>query len=251
MKAAISIKNVKKSFDGKNFVLKGIDLDIPKGDITFIIGFSGTGKSVLMKHILGLIQPTSGIIEVLGKDLWAMSMDELIQFRCRLGVLFQYSALFDDMSALENVCFPLKEHKRQMPVSERLQRAKEKLRSSGLSEEHFNKLPAEMSGGMRKRVGLARALALDPEILLYDEPTTGLDPILTEMVDNLIRDTHRQQQGATTVVISHDIPAAFRLADHIVMLDKGRVLLSGTQDDFFASKEELVQRFLLKGMKKG
>lgn len=250
MKSAISIQNVKKSFDGQTFVLKGIDLEIPRGDITFVIGFSGTGKSVLMKHILGLLKPTSGVIQVLGKDLWSMSMDELIRFRCRLGVLFQYSALFDDMTAIENVCFPLKEHQRQMPLDERVRRAKEKLTQSGLSEEHFHKLPAEMSGGMRKRVGLARALALDPEILLYDEPTTGLDPILTEMVDNLIRDTHRNQQGATTVVISHDIPAAFRLADYIVMLDKGRVLLAGTQDDFFNSKEELVQRFLLKGMKK-
>lgn len=250
MEAAVSIENLKKTFDGKDFVLNGMNLEIPKGKITVIIGFSGTGKSVLLKHILGLFKPTSGTIRVLGKDLWSMSMDELIRFRCNLGVLFQYAALFDDMSALENVCFPLHEHRRHLKAAEVVEIASAKLKASGLDEKHYHKLPGELSGGMRKRVGLARALALDPEILLYDEPTTGLDPILTEMVDNLILETHQSHKGSTSVVVSHDLFAAFRLADHIVMLDKGGVLLAGTRDDFYNSKNELVQKFIAKGFKR-
>ncbi len=250
MEIAIDLLNLKKSFDGgKDYVLKGVDLTIPKGSLTVIIGFSGTGKSVLLKHILGLIKPSSGTIKVLGKNLTEMSMDELIHFRTNLGVLFQYAALFDDMSALENVCFPLHEHRRNLPAEQIIEIAERKLIASGLDEKHFHKLPAEMSGGMRKRVGLARALALDPEILLYDEPTTGLDPILTEMVDNLIVETHEAHEGTTSVVVSHDLIAAFRIAHHIVMLDKGKVLLQGTQEDFKNSDVELVQRFLAKGLR--
>lgn len=249
--AAIELVDLRKSFDGgKDFVLQGINLKIPQGKITVIIGFSGTGKSVLLKHILGLMIPTSGQVKVLGKQLSDMSEAELIRFRTNLGVLFQYAALFDDMTALENVCFPLHEHKRQMPAEEVVSCAEEKLEVSGLDRKHFGKLPGEMSGGMRKRVGLARALALNPEILLYDEPTTGLDPILTEMVDNLIVSTHKAHEGATSVVVSHDLIAAFRIADHIVMLDKGKVLLQGTQDEFRNSDVELVQKFLAKGFRK-
>jgi len=248
---AIKLTELKKSFDGgKDFVLKGINLSIPKDKITVIIGFSGTGKSVLLKHILGLIKPTSGSIKVLGNELSQMSHKDLVNFRCNLGVLFQYAALFDDMSAIENVCFPLQEHRRDYSVPQTIEIAESKLIASGLDKKHFHKLPAEMSGGMRKRVGLARAFALDPEILLYDEPTTGLDPILTEMVDNLIEKTHRDHTGSTSVVVSHDLFAAFRIADHIVMLDKGKVLLQGTQDLFLNSDEELVQRFLDKGLKR-
>lgn len=248
--SAISIQNLHKSFDGKDYVLNGINLEIPKGKITVIIGFSGTGKSVLLKHILGLIQPTSGTIKVLGQDLKTMDMERMIQFRCKLGVLFQYAALFDDMNAMENVCFPLREHRRDMDQQSIVAIAKEKLRLAGLEEKHYHKLPAELSGGMRKRVGLARALALDPEIILYDEPTTGLDPVLTEMVDNLIHDTHRHHLGSTSVIVSHDMFAAFHLGDHLVMLDKGKVLLSGTPQEFMKSDVELVKRFLDKGFKK-
>lgn len=248
---AINIKDLKKSFDGETFVLKGLDLEIPKGKITVIIGFSGTGKSVLLKHILGLTKPTSGHIEVLGQDLWTMPPEKLTEFRTNLGVLFQYAALFDDMSALENVCFPLKEHRRDLKAEEMVEIARKKLKMSGLDPEHYHKLPSELSGGMRKRVGLARALALDPQILLYDEPTTGLDPVLTEMVDDLIQSTHRNHPGSTSVVVSHDLFAAFRIGEHMVMLDKGKVLLSGTPEDFQNSELELVQRFIAKGFKKG
>lgn len=247
---AVEIKDVKKTFDEKDFILNGIDIQIPKGQITVIIGFSGTGKSVLLKHILGLLKPTSGSIKVRGEEITTMTDDQLAKMRQGYGMLFQYAALFDDMSALENVIFPLKEHRRELSREEMVEIAKARLSDSGLDKKHFNKFPAEMSGGMRKRVGLARALALDPEILIYDEPTTGLDPVLTEMVDNLIVSTHNSRKGSTTIVVSHDLYAAFRIADHVAMLDGGRVLLYGTPDDFLNSDIDLVKRFVSKGVRK-
>lgn len=248
--SAVSLRDVKKSFDGgKDFVLKGIDLEIPKGSLTAIIGFSGTGKSVMLKHLLGLFKPTSGYIEVLGTDISTLNPDELTKFRCNFGVLFQSAALFDDMTVMENVCFPLFEHRRDLPKEQVFRIAEEKLQQVGLDPKHFNKLPSQISGGMQKRTGLARALALDPEILIYDEPTTGLDPILTEMVDNLILSTHKLREGTTSIMVSHDLAAAFRIADHIAMLDSGRVLLFGTPEDFFNTDIELVKRFVNKGMR--
>ncbi|MCC2680180.1 MAG: ABC-type organic solvent transport system ATP-binding protein [Pseudobdellovibrio sp.] len=246
---AVVLKDVKKSFDGKEFVLKGIDLSIPKGTLAAIIGFSGTGKSVLLKHILGLYQPTSGSVSVLGTPLEMLDSDELTKFRCNYGVLFQSAALFDDMTVLENVCFPLEEHRRSLSKEEVTNVALQKLKMVGLDPKHNNKLPSQISGGMQKRTGLARALALDPEILIYDEPTTGLDPILTEMVDNLILETHRARPGTTSIMVSHDLKAAFRIADYVVMLDAGKVLLSGTADDFYKSENELVRKFVDKGIK--
>ncbi len=246
---AVRIDNLKKTFDDKEFVIKGMDIEIPKGTLAAIIGFSGTGKSVLLKHMLGLYQPTSGRVEVLGTDLATLHSDDLTKFRCRFGVLFQSAALFDDMTVVENVSFPLIEHRRDLKPTEVLATATEKLREVGLDPKHFNKLPSQISGGMQKRTGLARALALNPEILLYDEPTTGLDPILTEMVDDLILETHQRGKGTTSIMVSHDLVAAFRIADHIIMLDAGKVLLQGVAEDFFNSKIELVQRFVSKGMK--
>jgi phospholipid/cholesterol/gamma-HCH transport system ATP-binding protein len=151
---------------------------------------------------------------------------------------------------LENVCFPLQEHRRDLTEEAVEEIAKDRLRQVGLDPKHFHKLPNQISGGMQKRTGLARALALDPEIIFYDEPTTGLDPILTEMVDNLILDTHRHRKGITSVVVSHDLDAAFRIADYVAMLDSGRVLLFGTPEDFFKTDIELVRRFVNKGMKR-
>lgn len=247
---AIEIKDLRKTFDGNDFVLNGINLEIPKGQITVVIGFSGTGKSVLLKHILGLLQPTSGKVKVLGQDLSTMNSSQMTKFRNHYGMLFQYAALFDDMTALENVCFPLREHRRNLTKPRIIEIAKKRLTESGLDEKHFGKLPNELSGGMRKRVGLARALALDPELLIYDEPTTGLDPILTEMVDNLIVSTHKSRQGTTSVVVSHDLYAAFRIADKMAMMDQGKVVLFGTPDEFMASDIELVKRFVSKGFHK-
>jgi phospholipid/cholesterol/gamma-HCH transport system ATP-binding protein len=249
--AAVVIKDLRKTFDGKEFILNGLNLEIPAGKITCLIGFSGTGKSVLLKHILGLLKPTSGYIEVLGKELRLMDGDQLIKMRTRLGVLFQNAALFDDMTVMENVVFPLKEHCPDLGQAQWEKIAGEKLESVGLEAKHNNKLPSELSGGMRKRVGLARALALNPEIILYDEPTTGLDPILTEVVDDLIKDTHDKNPGSTSVVVSHDLFAAFRISDYIVMLNKGTVLLAGKPEVFHKSENELVQKFLAKGLKQG
>jgi phospholipid/cholesterol/gamma-HCH transport system ATP-binding protein len=248
--SAISIKDLKKSFDGREFVLNGMTLEIPRGRITVMIGYSGTGKSVLLKHILGLLKPTSGSIKIFDQEITQMTVEELTKLRNKFGMLFQYAALFDDMTALENVVFPLKEHRRELSKTKMVEIARARLKESGLDEKHYGKLPSEMSGGMRKRVGLARALALDPEILVYDEPTTGLDPVLTEMVDNLIVSTHNLRQGTTSVVVSHDLYAAFRIADHVVMLDSGRVLLHGTPQDFLNSDIDLVKRFVAKGVRK-
>ena len=247
---AIRVKNLVKSFDGKEQVLKGIDLDILKGKITFIIGFSGTGKSVLLKHLLGVHQPTSGEVEVLGKTLSKLSHDETIEVRKNFGVLFQGAALFDDQTVLENVMFPLNEHRRDLSKQERKNIATTRLKLVGIEEKHFQKLPGQISGGMQKRVGLARAIALNPEILLYDEPTTGLDPILTEMVDNLIIDTHKYREGLSSIIVSHDLTAAFRLADYIAMLDSGKVLLYGTPQEFLDSDNVLVRKFVDKGIQR-
>lgn len=248
---AIKISNLKKSFDGgKDFVLNGINLSIPKSKITMIIGFSGTGKSVLMKHILGLMTPTEGSVTVLETRIDKMTPKELLKFRMKLGVMFQYSALFDDMTALENAAFPLKEHRKDLKPNDRDEIAKKKLKQAGLDEKHFHKLPSEMSGGMRKRAALARALALDPEIILYDEPTTGLDPILTEMVDDLIHNTHYSGVDHTSVVISHDLHAAFRIGDHVVMLHEGGVLKEGPPEDFLKSEDPLVKKFVDTGIRK-
>lgn len=245
---AVHLDNVKKTFNEKDFVLNGLNLKIPKGKLTVIIGYSGTGKSVMLKHILGLIKPTSGKIEVLGKDLWKMTEEELICMRCSIGVLFQSAALFDDQTVIENVCFPLIEHRRGMSQSDLEDIALKKLKAAGLGEEHINKLPSELSGGMQKRVGLARALSLEPDVLIYDEPTTGLDPILTERIDNLLLETHQNNVGNTSIVVSHDLLAAFRIGDYIVMLDRGKVLLSGSPEEFMNSEIELVKKFILKGI---
>ncbi|MCE3011136.1 MAG: ABC transporter ATP-binding protein [Proteobacteria bacterium] len=246
---AISLKDVWKTFDGKEYILKGMNLDIKKGSLTAIIGFSGTGKSVMLKHILGLFPPSRGSIEVLGHNITQFDKNQLTAFRRNFGVLFQGAALFDDMTVLENVCFPLFEHRRDLKKETVFEIATRKLKQVGLEEKHFQKLPSQISGGMQKRTGLARALALDPEILFYDEPTTGLDPILTEMVDNLILETHKAGQGTTSVMVSHDLHAAFRIADYVAMLNAGQVLLYGTPEDFFKTDIELVKKFVDKGMR--
>lgn len=246
---AIEITDLKKSFDGKEFVVNGMNLKIPKGSLTVIIGYSGTGKSVLIKHMLGLHRPTSGSIKILDEEISQMNTDELVRIRRRFGVLFQGAALFDDMSVLDNVTFPLLEHRHDLGPEQINEIAKQKLHMVGLDPKHFNKMPNQISGGMQKRTGLARALALDPEIMFYDEPTTGLDPILTEMIDNLILNTHKSRKGMTSVVISHDLSAAFRIGDFIAMLDSGKCILFGTPEEFMKTDIDLVKRFVNKGIK--
>lgn len=236
----------KFSKDG-DFVLNSLNLSIPKNAFTAIIGYSGTGKSIFLRQVLGLDRATSGVVRVLGKELHNMTASELNAFRKNLGVVFQDSALFDDLTVLENACFPLKEHKGSMPIEERKIIGAEKLKLSGLDEKHFDKLPEALSGGMKRRVALARALVLEPKILIYDEPTTGLDPVLRQKVDELIMTTHKRR-SSSTLVVTHDLPSALHFADHIVMLNAGTVLFQGSVSEFLKSSNNLVASFREQGL---
>ena len=241
---AISIKNVTKKF-GEHTILNDLSFDIARNKITTILGFSGAGKSTLLKHILGIMSPTSGTVTVLGQDLSTLNKVELREFRRNFGMLFQYAALFDSFTAAENVAFPLREFTK-MSDAEINTKVRDLLLSVGIKEESFNKLPAELSGGMRKRVGLARGLALSPGIMLYDEPTTGLDPITTKMVNDLIVETATQHQGRemTSVIISHDVKATLEISDYIAFLDRGKIIEYLPVEKFKHSENPLVQEFL-------
>jgi len=236
----IRIIDLHKSF-GPNPVLRGVNLDIPSGSVTVILGRSGEGKTVFLKHIMGLLRADSGQVVVDGVDVMGLSERDLNDFRKRFGFLFQQAALFDSLNVYENVAFPLKEHT-QLKKSEIDATVEQKLALVGLQNIE-NKMPSELSGGMRKRVGLARAIALDPQILLYDEPTTGLDPIMTDSVDNLILETQRKLH-VTSVVISHDIEATFKIADKIAMLHEGRIIEEGPPEKFRKSEHPFVRKFL-------
>lgn len=236
----IDIQDVHKSF-GAEKVLNGISLKIPRGKITVILGRSGVGKSVLLKHMIGLLKPDCGKVLVDSVDIGGLTGAGLNKIREKFGMLFQGSALFDSMNVYENVAFPLVEHTDY--DKERIAAiVREKLSLVGLVGVE-KKMPAELSGGMKKRVGLARAIALEPEIILYDEPTTGLDPVMTESVDRLILDTQKAL-GVTSVVISHDIKSAFEIADKIAMIEEGRIVAEGEPEVFAASEHPLVKQFL-------
>lgn len=241
---AISVRDLTKKY-GETTVLDSMNFDIVKNKITTILGFSGAGKSTLMKHILGLTKPTSGEVIVLGKNINQLSPTDLRDFRKNYGMLFQYAALFDSFSAFENVAFPLREF---TTLDEEAIREKvfDLLKSVGLAEHSYFLLPSELSGGMRKRVGLARALALSPAIMLYDEPTTGLDPITTKMVNDLIVETadKNRERGMTTLIISHDIKATLDISDFIAFLDRGRIVEYLPVDQFVQSEKPLVRKFL-------
>ncbi|RJX35272.1 MAG: ABC transporter ATP-binding protein [Desulfarculus sp.] len=236
----IQIVDLHKSFRSQH-VLRGLDLGIPRGQTTVIIGRSGGGKSVLLKHMIGLIKPDKGQVLLDGQDLAAMHDRKLNQVRRRFGMLFQNAALFDSMNVLDNIAFPLREHSK-LPPERVAQVVAEKLSLVGLPGVE-DKMPDELSGGMRKRVGLARAIALEPEIILYDEPTTGLDPIMTDAINRLIMNT-QAKLGVTSVVISHDIEGALRIAHHIAMLYQGRIIAQGTPEEIKGSGDEVVQQFI-------
>jgi phospholipid/cholesterol/gamma-HCH transport system ATP-binding protein len=240
----ITIQGLHKSFDG-HAVLRGIDLTIPDGKITVIIGPSGCGKTVLLRHIIGLVKPDAGHVLVDGVDIASLRSKELNDFRRRFGMLFQNAALFDSMSVFDNVAFPLIESSRGKPLPDVEHIVEEKLRLVGLPG-IGRKMPSELSGGMRKRVGLARAIVLAPSIILYDEPTTGLDPIMTVAIDNLIL-SMQQKLGVTSVVISHDRESAFRVADQIAMIHGGRIIECSTPEAFQRSKNPAVVEFLSAG----
>lgn len=241
---AISVQQVTKIY-GEQTVLDNLNFDIERNKITTILGFSGAGKSTLLKHILGITHPTSGTVKVLGTDLATLSKVEMREFRRNFGMLFQYAALFDSFTAAENVGFPLKEFTKLTPrqINERVD---DLLRSVGIKEQSYDRLPSELSGGMRKRVGLARALALSPHIMLYDEPTTGLDPITTKMVNNLIVETAKSNKDRemTSVIISHDVKATLEISDYVAFLDRGKIIEYLPVNEFKNSKQELVQEFL-------
>jgi len=236
----ISIRGLHKSF-GDLHVLQGLDLDIARGESLVVIGSSGTGKSVLIKHIIGLLQPDAGDVHIEGNSICGLGRHRLSQMRRRMGMLFQYAALFDSMSVGDNVAFALRQHGK-MSRPEIRDRVAQVLRWVGL-EGIEDKQPSELSGGMKKRVGLARAIALGPEIILYDEPTTGLDPILADQINELILDL-AERLHVTSVTITHDMVSAYKIADRIGMLYQGRIEQLGTPEDIQRSDSPVVQQFI-------
>ena len=236
----IEFHDVTKSF-GSRTVLDGLDLKIPAGKITFIVGKSGEGKSVTIKHIMGLLKPDHGRIIVDNEDVTDLDHEQLRIYRRKFGMLFQQAALFDSLTVGENVIFPLKEHTK-LSMPEMLERVEMVLTQVGLPNIQ-HKYPTELSTGEKKRVGLARALAARPKILLYDEPTTGMDPLVSEMIDELIVQVNHEIKGITSVVISHDLKAALATAEYIVFLYKGKIALAGSPNDFKSSKDPVVRQF--------
>jgi phospholipid/cholesterol/gamma-HCH transport system ATP-binding protein len=236
----IVIRGLRKSF-GAQVVLNGIDLAIDRGKTLAVLGQSGTGKSVLLKMIIGLMRPDSGSIEIEGQDIAKATGDELNEIRKKIGFLFQNAALYDSLTVAENVDFPLARNT-QLSRGQRAQRVQELLSKVGM-ERSAGKLPSEISGGMQKRVGLARALALSPEIVLFDEPTAGLDPITADEIDGLITGLQKER-SMTSVVVTHDIHGVRFYSDRVVMLREGSVVMDGSFADFEKSKDEFLARFL-------
>lgn len=236
----IRVVNLRKSL-GDQAILRGVDLMIPKGKITAIIGRSGGGKSILLKHLIGLIRPDSGEIWVDGVEITGLTRRALSQVKTRFGFLFQGAALFDSMTVFENIAFPLRE-KTKMIEKEIGARVEEKLREVGLVGVG-EKYPGEISGGMKKRVGLARAMILHPEIILFDEPTTGLDPIMEHVIDRLIQACHGRAK-CTGVLVSHNISEVFEIAHHVAMLHNGMMIAQGTPEEIRASDHPVVRQFI-------
>jgi phospholipid/cholesterol/gamma-HCH transport system ATP-binding protein len=240
MDAAIRFEKVTKSF-GTHRVLDDISFEVPRGEVFCILGRSGTGKSVTIKQLVGLLRPDSGQIYVEDQEITKLDPADLARVRKRMGFLFQYSALFDSISVGENVAFPLRRHTR-FTDDEVRSRVDEKLKRVGL-EDVYNKMPSEISGGMRKRVGLARALALEPPILLADEPSSGLDPVTSREIDELFLEL-KQAERTTMVIVTHNIPSARRIGDQLALLHKGRILARGTPEELAASDDPLVREFM-------
>jgi phospholipid/cholesterol/gamma-HCH transport system ATP-binding protein len=238
---AVSVRNVVYEVPHKR-ILNDIDLDIAKGEIVSIMGQSGSGKTTLLKLLTGLIRPTSGQILIEDQDIASLKESELDKIRLKIGLVFQYSALFDSLSVYDNIVFGVVRHRPRVPRAELEKMVRERLAEVELPgvEKRF---PSELSGGMQKRVGLARALAMEPSIVFYDEPTSGLDPITANTIDNLIMRT-RDRTGVTSVVVSHHLPSIFRISDHVAMLHKGKIVIYGTPDEVRASSNPIVQEFL-------
>jgi phospholipid/cholesterol/gamma-HCH transport system ATP-binding protein len=237
---AVEFVEVHKAF-GRNKILRGLNMGIPDGKISMILGPSGTGKSVCIKHMVGLLYPDDGDVLVHGESVPNMADDDLFEMRKKFGVLFQDGALFGSMNLFDNVCFPLRQHtdKGEDEIEDIVSR---RLREVGLEGAH-DKMPNELSGGMRKRAGFARALVLDPDIVLFDEPDSGLDPVRTALLCELIKEIHEENGGAY-VVITHDIMSAKRVAEYIAVLWKGRIVESGPAEELFNSDNMFVRQFL-------
>jgi len=238
---AIEIKNITKSF-GMQEVHKNISLSMIKGKTTVIVGKSGVGKSVLIKYILGLLKPDSGEILIEGQEMTHFSRKQLYHLRSRFGVLFQSAALFDSMDVFDNVALPLRE-KTKLKENEIRSKVIEKLNWVGIKEESLYKYPSEISGGMQKRVGLARALQRDPEIVLFDEPTTGLDPETSESIYDLFKEL-QEKLNYTAIIVSHDIPRVFRIADQVAILEDGEIKACMKPEEFKSSDNPWVIKML-------
>lgn len=236
----ILVEGLEKRF-GDNVVLSGVDMQVERSEVAVIIGGSGAGKTTLLRVLIGLERPTSGRVVVGGVDLAALSERALNTARRKFGMVFQYSALLDSMNVFDNVAFPLREHTK-LKEKEIRDKVLDKLKVLGL-EGTGQRFPSQISGGMRKRVGLARALMLEPEVLMYDEPTSGLDPLTSRKVDELILET-RDRFGVTSIVISHDMAGALQIADRIFVLAKGRVAASGTPHQLAEGENQIVREFI-------
>jgi phospholipid/cholesterol/gamma-HCH transport system ATP-binding protein len=237
----ISLRGVERSFAGKP-VLRGIDLEVLEGETMVVLGGSGEGKSVLLRHINGLERPDAGEVFADGKRLNALSEDELFPIRRDIAMVFQLGALFDSLTVYGNLSYPIREHGERDEDRIR-KRASEVLEMVELNSEVGKLYPAELSGGMKKRVALARALALEPKAVLYDEPTTGLDPLVTRKINLLIRNL-QTRLGFTSVVVTHDLKSAFMVGDRFALLDQGRIRFSGTAEEVRATKDELMREFI-------
>lgn len=236
----IVVTALRKSFSGRT-VLNGINLQVATGETVALLGRSGTGKSVFLKLLIGLQAPDSGFIRICGREITTLDLNKLNEVRKRVGFLFQQAALYDSLTVEENVAFPLERHRKSSAV-ERGARVKELLASVGMQHD-LEKMPSQISGGMQKRVGLARALALDPEILLFDEPTAGLDPITASEIALLIR-TLKENRKLTAIVVTHDIHSARIFADRLVLMNGGDIIIEGTFEKLQESRDEFVVRFL-------
>ena len=236
----ISLQNLEKSLGGKP-VLRGLSIDVDEGESLVIVGGSGQGKSVTLKHIIGLMQPDDGHVYVMGHDVCCMKTRELNEFRRHFGMAFQEGALFDSMNVFENIAFPLRRHTKMTEdeVRSRVEECLEQVHMPGVE----TKRVSELSGGQRRRVGFARAISLKPDILLFDEPTTGLDPVISDVIADLIVEMDRTL-NSTTVTITHDMKVAFKIADRVAMLHHGQIIAQGTPQEFQRSPNPMVQQFI-------
>jgi len=236
----IEIKDIRKELGGRQ-VLDGVNLSVKRGETVVVIGRSGCGKSVLLKHIIGLMRPDAGSIRVAGTEMTSLKSEELCQMRKRFGMLFQSSALFDSLSVWENVGLGLIEHT-DLSEAEIRRRVCDKLALVGLADIEDAR-PAELSGGMKKRVGLARAIAMDPEVVLYDEPTTGLDPIMADVINQLIR-TLQATLKITSIAVTHDMKSAYHIGDRLAMLHDGKIVFEGSPEEIMRTQDETIRQFI-------